>query len=284
MTGIAPFVPQTFLGAHDDGSSEGVARVKLAQGELVKVGVASGLNSPATSLSTVVGGASITFQPYSQLANADQTNADAWFSVPAWTSGTQIGATLSRIIYGRAIGVRFLRNAATPAFCVEIDGVVYLVNQALAYDDVPPSSVDGEAFFLVADDLPDGPHTVRIILTADPAIPTTQNLFVYGFLAERRAGYSEKSKSQDFGGVGAVPTSSAAISLTGEVQIRAVFYANTTASAILVTVTRAGTTIWCASVPGNGTAVCDFLDLTALSANHVAASAGVNYAILGKNF
>lgn len=95
------------------------------------------------------------------------------------------------MVYGRVVGVRWLRNNAATLvpFDVVIDGVAYPVDAVTARrDNQTVVATDNECFFIVADDLEDTEHTVEVHLTGDPALAT--RLEVLGFLAESGRGYS----------------------------------------------------------------------------------------------
>ena len=264
----------------DDGTSEGIIRTKIAQGELVKIGVNS-----QNSTNVTAGGATVSLQLQSNSYNSDGTSSGVLITVPAFVAATQAGATVNRTIYGKTIGVRFLRSSATPIFCVEIDGVSYQVNQPAVFDDISNADDDGEAYFIVAEDLHDGPHTARVIVTSDPAIASIQNLVLYGFIAERRIGYTEQTKVNDFGTTGTLTTSAVAIPRTTERYIRAVFYTNISGASATVTIVYSGVTIWQATLAAGASATFDLLSPAALSATHQAsAGSAINFATLGANF
>ncbi len=288
MSGVAPFVSPSYIGNHDDGTSEGLARIKLAQGELVKVGISS-----ANTYSANVGGSN-TWNLAGAYQNSDGSSASVVITTASYASSVSAlsgsGGYIQKTIYGKVVGVRFHRTS-TPPFCVDIDGVASLVRQPLAFNGVyyGGSSADDEAFFIVADDLPDGPHTVRVILTNEPASSAGYSLTFYGFLAERRAGYADRTKMNDVSATGTLATSAVAVPRANEAYIRGVLYTNTSASAVTVTVQYSGTTIWQAVLAAAGSAGCsatfDVLAPTALGVSHLASTASaVNFAVLGANF
>lgn len=272
--------PLAVGGSFDDGTSSRIARVKISQGELVKIGL-----NTANSTSTAVGSATSSYQTQSNPNNADATSSCVLLTVPAFIAATQAGVTIARTIYGKSIGVRFLRSSSTPVFCVEIDGVCYLVNQPIAFDDISNSALDGEAFFMIADDLADGPHSVRVIIGSDPLINAIQTLTLYGFLAERRAGYVEPAKVNDFGTPGTLTTSAVAITRTVERYVRAILYTNISGSPATITLSYSGTVVWQQALAAGASVTLDLLGLTALSATHSASVASaINFVTLGANF
>lgn len=273
-------IPISISGIHDDGTSERIVRTKITQGELVKIGV-----NTSNSTNGAVGGSTAVFQIQSNSYNSDGTSSAVVITVPAYISGTQAGATLSRTIYGKTIGVRFLRSSATPVFCIEIDGVCYTVNEPAVFNDISTTDSDGEAFIIIADDLQDGPHTVRLIVTSDPAIAAIQTLYLYGFLAERRVGYTDIQRVNDFGSTGTLTTGAVGIPRTSERYVRAILYTNISAAPSTVTIVYGSTTIWQATIPAGASSTFDLLGLTALSATHQASTpSAINFITLGANF
>ena len=254
----------------------------------MKVGISS-----ANTYTADVGGAAA-WNLNGAYQNSDGSSASIVLTTASYSSSvsslTGSGGYVEKTIYGKVVGVRFHRTS-TPPFCVDVDGVPYLVRQPLAFNGVyyGASSADDEAFFIVADDLPDGPHTVRVILTNDPAASAGYSLTFYGFLAERRAGYVDRTRMNDVSATGTLTTSAVAVPRTNEIYVRGILYANTSASTVTVTVQSSGATIWQAALAAAGSAGCsatfDVLAPTALAVSHLASAASaVNFAVLGANF
>lgn len=278
-------IPATELqlrGVHDDGTNEGVIRAKIAQGDLVKIGadaIQCQVQAPDTS--------SAVFQVQNNQYNSDGSNQAV---IMTCSAGSNQGVVVSRKFYGKVIGERFQRNSTTPAVDLVVDGVASAVpSPALQFDGAIPSSTpqDGEAYYLIADDLPDGEHTVSVVLTPDPAIATPQTLALYGFLAERRAGYVDRTRANDMVSNGQVPTTAVGIARTTLKNIRKIDYVNTTAAPITVTVyysaVTTGNMAWTKSIAAGDTQSFDPGDLTTFSGSHVAGAVGVNFFAYGRN-
>lgn len=242
----------------------------LIQGELVKVTLADN-----QYYSYSVGTSSVSSAQSDNNDNRDSTNRRIGLTVPP---GTTQGASIQTIIYGRVVGVRWRRNTLQPpAFSVVIDGIAYSVPLVTnTYNGLPFANIsvtDFDCYHIVAANLPDGAHSVEVILAADPANVATWVLQLYGFVAERRAGYTERPRAQTVIASGTVPASSTAISNSTSSAIipalRAIEYTNTGGSAATVTVTYNGATFWVGTMAAAGSAgasaTCDLLAPTAFN-------------------
>lgn len=275
-------MPQYAVLSATDIAALGVLSAKIVEGDIVKIG------ADAIQCQTLtIGTSTIVFQVQNNQYNSDGSNQGILMTCPA---GSNQGVVLSRKIYGKAVGIRFLRNSTTPPFDLVVDGVAYPVTSpSLQFDGLIPSNTpqDGEAYYLIADDLPDGEHTVAVVLTPDSAIATTQILTVYGFLAERRAGYVDRTRANDMVSNGQVPTTAGAIGRTTLKNIRKIDYVNTTASTVTVTAyyssVTTGNMSFTKSIAAGDTQTYDFGDLTTFSGSHIASAAGVNFFVYGRN-
>lgn len=174
-------------GVQDDGTNEGVIRSKMINGELVRVPF---IDTESASVLSGAGAAALNRNAYS---NGDHTGIAYNLSVT-----TAIGAdqsSLCAIVNGRTVGIRFRKLSTTPAFSLVIDGIPYEVPQMQRQVFFGNQQLSGlgaskEGIFVVTD-LPDTPHSVRVVLWADGVASKT--LVLYGYLAERCAGYSTHS-------------------------------------------------------------------------------------------
>jgi hypothetical protein len=163
------------------------------------------------------------------------------------------------------------------------------------------TTTDGDSYRIIASDLPDGPHSVEVGVASDPTGVSTYTLNLYGFVVERRVGYTERTRLQGVITRGTSLGTSASSIVNGSssppnivASLRGVQYVNTSASAVTVSVQYGSVLVWQASLAAAGTAGCsatfDLLEATAFSGNssstfaHLASAAGaVNYMILGRN-
>jgi len=257
-------------------------RAKLAVGELVKV--------PLRLNDYVLDSTNSTAFTTQFEQNEDGSNSGVTFSVAGSALGTS-QAYIEQIVYGTVVGVRFTRNASVNSrFSVIIDGMAYGVNVPIALiDNQTASFTDGEALVIVATDLPDTAHTVKVIVQPDPAGSATKSLYLYGFLAERRAGYENKPRVQALLTPAAVPNTSTAIPATNGVGrafrgVRGVLYTNTTGSAVTLTIYYGSTQMYSASIAANSSWTWDLLGPTAFDSSwkHQAGTASaLNFSVLG---
>jgi len=207
-------------GVLDDGTNEGSIRAKLVTGELVKVPLS------AIDYSTVISGSATVSDLFNIYTNGDGTGQIVNMSTVAGL-GTNACA-LRTVIYGRVVGVRYRRNSSTPAFSVLIDGTPYGVP---AYNTAPrftnsSGPADREALFIIADDLTDTAHSVEIVLYPDASVAKT--LIVYGFTAERRAGYLPADRIDVIYSQGTLTNASVAVPGSTSVRsIKYIWYQNT---------------------------------------------------------
>jgi hypothetical protein len=290
----------SITGVYDDGTPEGVVKTRPNRaGELVKIPLRTGAYAKITN------GGSVISLDGGYWYNEDGSNTIINLAPQAYsaTSGNN-GVGVKFNFFGPVFGIRWLRNASTPAPCCVVDGIAYGFPQgagALKFDNLSGSGTDQECCWIVADDLPttrpDGSalaHTATIYL---PSQQSGQNfIYFFGLLVSRHAGYSEKPRMSGMTYSGAVPTSSTAIkrmNVAGDQQprgVRTILYANTTASPVTVTVTvnlaqgiGSQTTVWTKSVPANDTVTLDLSAATAIEStlSHSASASGVNYTVIG---
>lgn len=243
-TGLVEYIKR---GTHDDGA-EGVILTKIAQGRLVKVPI-------STSVVTATDGSkgTVTFNKNNNL-NADGSQQNLSMTVNAGYDGY---AYAEQTVWGRVVGVRWRRlgSSGSEPFAVQIDGAIYKVprtkNTTL---NGTSGQSDYEALWVVADDLIDGPHHVRIIVTGDAALSgaVTRSVLFFGFIAEGDKGYNQPTPRSVITSATALSTSSTSVSPTG--TLRKLRFYNTGASTRIVTVRQSGVTFWQAVLTAAGTA------------------------------
>lgn len=215
-------------GVHDD-NLEGAILTKIAQGDLVKVPFPSGAGNITAGTATATSGASN--------QNTDGSMAGVTLTVPG---GVGQSATLRCPgVYGRTIGVRWQRtaNLTNPPFTLAVNGVAYPIRNtgARKHAATAASGSDREAMFVVsADLLSDGPHTVEVILNADPA-GASRSIVLYGLLVEASKGYNRPGAVASINSVTAVTASFASVQSSTVPNIRALYFKNTTAATRTVT-------------------------------------------------
>jgi hypothetical protein len=197
-----------------------------------------------------------TFIIQSQFYNNDGLNESVGLVVPA---GTANGASIQFVAYGTAIGIRYQRTASTPPFSVAIDGIAYAVpNTAYKWNGRPSivsTTVDGDSNTVIVSDLPDGAHSVEIILASDLVGGSTRTLNFYGFMAEQRVGYRERPGYQNVATQGTLTGSAVAVANTNNCTgLRKIEYINTGASPTYVALAYNGTAMTSVSLTASGTA------------------------------
>jgi len=223
------------LGKHDDGD-EGVILTKIKQGDLVRIPVSS-IGSFGTSGASVTSSYTLGAAP----ANPDGTGNSIGLSVP--NGQLTAIAWYETIVWGRRVGVRFLRNANTTQapFAVTVDGSPTRVQPVSPKTTLGTTSTnpDYEGMFLVADDLGPGPHVVRIALYGNPDGTGTRSINLYGLLADKSHAYAQPAQLGYFpsSGIGVtVPTAATAIPFSGRVNM--LHFYNAGAGAHTVTLKR----------------------------------------------
>jgi len=223
-------------GVQDDGTNEGVIRSKIINGELVRVPF---IDTESTSVLAGAGSASLNRNAYS---NGDHTGMAYNMSVTTAIGVDQ--ASLCNIVYGRTVGIRFRKLSTTPAFSLVIDGVPYEVPQMQRQVFFGNQQISGlgnskEGIFVVSD-LPDTPHSVRIIVWPDGVASKT--VVIYGFLAERCAGYSTHAPLDIMYGGATLTTSAVAVPITDTAGnanhgVKSIIYYNSDVATRTVTLT-----------------------------------------------
>lgn len=248
MARTPPYIPPTY--------QKTLAR--LQQGELVRV--------PFYDIETATyaagsGSASINRSAHS---NGDRTGIGYSLQTGSAGLGSHI-ASISCIIYGRTVGIRFRKLTTTPSFALVIDGIAYSVspqNRAAYFDNQQISGLGAnkEGIFVV-NDLADGPHSVRVILYPDAS--STKTLVFYGFLAERVAGYSDSTLLDNLFGGGTLTNANVSVPATDNAGnanhgIKSILYYNTDSVTRVVTITWNSIVIATLSMAAGAPARYDF--------------------------
>lgn len=225
--------------------------VALVQGELVKLA----FRSDQVAFYTASVGSTAAFTIQGQFYNNDDANEIVGLIVPA---GTAQGASIQFVAYGTIIGIRYQRTTSTPPFSVAIDGIAYAVpNTQYKWNGRPSivsTTVDGDSNTIVVRDLPDGPHSVEIILASALAGGGTRTLNFYGFMAERRVGYRERHGYQNVAQQGTLTGSAVAVANNNNITgLRKIVYVNT-ATATSVAIANNGTLVATIPLAATGTA------------------------------
>lgn len=260
MAKVPPYIPPTY--------QKTLAR--LQQGELVRVPCAD------LEFSTYAAGAGSVAVSRNSYSNGDHTGIGYNLQTGGSGLGTNI-ASLAAVINGRTVGIRWRKLTTTPAFSLVIDGVAYQIpvqTRAAYFDNVQPGGLGAhkEGVFVV-NDLPDGPHSVRVILHPDASAAKT--LMFYGFIAERIAGYESPQPLDNFYGGGTLTNANVAVPTTDNASntnhgVKAVIYYNTDASSHTVTISWNSVVITTLTIAAGATARFD------LTANGVLLGASPN--------
>lgn len=259
--------------------------VELDQGELVKLAFRSDQVAFYTA-----GSSTAAFTIQGQFYNNDDANEIVALNVPA---GTGQGASIQFVAYGKVIGIRYQRTTSTPPFSIAIDGIAYSVpNTSYKWNGRPSivsSTVDGDSNTIIVQGLPDGAHSVEIILASDLAGGSSRTLNFYGFMAERRVGYRERHGYQNVTQQGTLTGSAVAVANNNNATaLRKIIYVNTdTGAATSVVVNNNGTLMATIPLAAGGSLECtgefDPGDYIAYSPLITHSSAGsVRYTAVGR--
>lgn len=236
-------------GHHDDGR-EGIVLTKLAAGDLVKVPFGTGTNN-TRGLSAIVGTAAASSQ--SQIAyNPDGSGTALLLSA---NNGVGNGTAWTEVLYGSIVGFRYYRDNSTamPPVNVVIDGVAHEIPQPrYRHNSVLTSAADPEALWIVADDLdPDVPHTVTVVVAADPYGGVNRSVTAFGWLLEASRGYKPPPRRGTIGTGALLSTSTTA--LNASTVYRKILLNNTDSSARLVTLKNGSTVLKKVYLAASGT-------------------------------
>lgn len=169
------------IGRHDDGTAEGILRVKLDQGELVPLDIRDrGTVTNAAGTSSVIANTSTTDLTHIGV------NGGLLITTPAGANSQGVRVAT------RAMGRRFalLLTTTTPGQPSEFDvlvnrSVVYSGSSVVRHAGVGVSVSESGYVLPVVDDLPDdGPHLIELITWPDPSASSSFTLVAV--LAERR--------------------------------------------------------------------------------------------------
>lgn len=240
-----PIQEQGILGIKDNGTPEGVVKVKFDQANLIKLPANSFIRGGEFQ-AVLLGSASFDAS-LGAFNNGDGSNSAFNINVPAGLGTNFALGTFA--IYGKVIGVRFRRIPSSTPFSVVIDGVPYdcpdyIVNPRVG--NTTNIGQDREAQWIVADNLSDGQHTVQIFVYPNPL--TSKTLVLYGFVVERRIGYTEFEKINALYSKGTLTASAVSVPTLDEGgqtirAIKSIIYQNTDTVARNVTINHGGVLI-----------------------------------------
>lgn len=265
----------------DDGSEGGAIRTREAHGPLVMV--------PLKTLhyyAQITGSAAATRNTSTMTSNPDGTGTNIQMQV---VSGTGNSVRIWFPFTGSAFGVYFLRATTTPDFTVVVDGEA---REVKGYYDVLVTEgitqIVGSAQVVTHDNLSDGEHVAEIILTGDAS--ATKTLVFFGVLLDSNAGYQAPPRLLHNPRIVALTTADVAIPFAPPTSaertllgIRKVFYYNSTAEAVTVTIKYLADVIWKKEVPANSTVEFDPGGVTAINNGwyQSASATGVTATIIG---
>lgn len=263
--------------------------------------------------------------------NGDGSGQAITVTITANASATACDAMRIRFSFtGRVFALRWQKgydSSATLAspprnFSAVIDGVAYeidnsqvkdfvysqsLLNTDLSLPQFMPLYPSGDVCVVVADDLPDGVHQCELVFQGDASGGVTKRWTIFGYACESRVGYVDHPRLTGFCRQQAVGNGTFAVpdyvhplnasDLTNYPRaVAAIYYNNTTGSAITVTVqtyynNATAETVEVISVPANGTAKFSppspiAIDRGAVASGatvlrHSASATGVNAKVLG---
>lgn len=269
-------------GVIDNNTVEGIQNVRLGRGNLIPVPMRAGEYYAANPNSTAQ------MQAGGMMWNRDKSMSALNLNVPISAAGDVTGIEIWIEFWGPAFGIRFRRSlAATRNIDVMVDGVVYTVDTyaTLLAAEGSPGNTTGEGRVLVVDGLPEGRHTAVIVITASTSV--VRALLLHGILVDERAGYILPTPACHILDAVAVPTSDAAISLGSTPDqlrwMQRVWYFNTSAGSLTVTVKKNGATFKILTLAAGAGDVLDFGGPTAQAGliTHAASGSGINYFVEG---
>jgi hypothetical protein len=282
----------------DDGHEAGAIRAAIVRGELVQHPFIEG----QYSLSFPGGGSGATFASGGHADNNDGLGGLVRMaSTQGLPTNINSGVRLLFLFYGRVLGIRFRRNVNTPAeFTVSVDGQAVRVDGSIKDAVMTCPTADGDGIVITHQNLSEGMHYAWITLTGIAS--GSRGLELFGYVVEPRSGYKPHGRQLGLLYPAAVPTVATnipmnATALTGEPRrfagVRGIIYTNTTAGALVATISVNGVTIWQQSVPANSTVTWDPLGpvspivwnttLSELKLQHLASGAGLNFTLIGAN-
>jgi len=240
MANNFPVIDNGIIGVKDDGSDEGIVKMKLEQGELIKLPINS--FAVGTEIQVVLGTSGSASQSNTSFGNGDGTASSMNMSTQVAGLGTNY-SLINTLVYGKVIGVRFRRFSITPSFSVVIDGIPYdcpTYRQKPYTNNTMNISGDRESYWIVAEGLEDIQHSVSIFLYPDATV--TKTLVFYGFLVEKRVGYKEFEKNDFIYSSGTLTASSVVVPSTDAASqivksVKSIMYQNTDTLPRFVTIT-----------------------------------------------
>jgi hypothetical protein len=207
-------------GFYDDGSESGAVRSRLVKGDLVSVPFRNGMYVVSSA-----GSASQGFELADTTVEGMGWPHDGLLvTVPAPTAAGGVlagnGIKIAWPVYGTVVGIRFWKGYPTLTtardFVLAVDGVGYRVSVSdlSPYDGSTLSNLFNEACLeVVATDLADTKHYCELIFPSDVVGGQQNQWVIWGYLAERRAGYREYPPIMNLSaGSGGIPASVATAS------------------------------------------------------------------------
>jgi len=253
-------------------------------------------------LVSATGSAVASFQYNTAPENGDASCSGIQITVPA---GINEGLVFKFWVYGTTVGLRWYPqyNGQDVDFGVLIDGMPFDVINSDREGNSPMIGQNQYWAFnnsarleVIAQNLTNGKHQIEIHFPSNLAAGAGNTVwFLWGFLAERRAGYQEFPRLLDPPHAQTVLTESAvqvANSYSNNANIyryfRSILYTNTSNAAVTVTVQNTGGIIWQTVLAAQGSAGCsDIFDpkgpITADTAlqHFASAASAVNATVLG---
>ena len=239
---LFPVGDKQISAVQDDGTPEGLIKSKIVSGNLVSIPVnrvqMMYQSSNVYSTTTGLNGAFCGF------GNTDGSNSQHAYATSAGlATPVAFGCYL---VKGRTIGVRFNKSEVSD-FSVVIDGTSYAYRVNGAYlnmtslNGVPQTKKNIEEYWIVAENLTDTMHEVYIVMQ-----PSTvaKRLYLYGFIADSKSGYSPNKPCDLLYGAGTLTASAVPMPVTdntiGKVclAIKGVYYNNTDSSPRVISITH----------------------------------------------
>lgn len=212
--------------------------------------------SGAATYTNIAGTAGISAGASSS-GNRDGSSARA---VLTTTAAIPSMALIRDVVYGRVVGVRFLKQqlATAAPFDVIIDGVAYPVDDVVARrDNLSVTGGDTDSLVIIAEDLEDKLHTVEVHMPGSAT--TAYRLEVFGWIGESGRGYTSPPPARVGSTLsGGIAITTVASGITYVNLIAGFTLYNSTAAERTVTIFISGSPYKAVKVPANASSEINF--------------------------
>ena len=277
---------------------QGDIRSKIVRSDLVYVAI-----KMSNAITRAQGTGSSVQQQYasasSTFSNADRSGFAVNLTTGILASNNQVEASFGYQIWGPTVAIRIRRDTNAPfSIGVMVDGQAKTFYPRFGIDPYTGLSIptfnsfgtnnqDFFSYIIFADDLLPVLH--NIIVTTTPSTAATQTLTLYGFGADRSAGYPTLETTQSWIAPQACPTSQTSIPYErGQIDemrgIRGIYYVDTTGGSQKTITVVNSSTMRTFDIPLGKDYYWDLGKPTAINTNwtHACNLSGVNFTVIGE--